>query len=122
MQSTVKTMSVQGTILVLDGVSTNRIMLKVQLTAAWSDDSELRHTLSALPAQLEEMTDQLAQHIGGLAPLAVKAMKTILQQAAAGGIDFEAAGKLSDQCLESEDLQEGFAAQREKRPPRFKGR
>ncbi|EEE36494.1 response regulator receiver modulated diguanylate cyclase [Rhodobacteraceae bacterium KLH11] len=28
-------MSVQGTILVLDGVSTNRIMLKVQLTAAW---------------------------------------------------------------------------------------
>ncbi len=28
-------MSVQGTILVIDGVSTNRIMLKVQLTAAW---------------------------------------------------------------------------------------
>ncbi|WP_171096998.1 diguanylate cyclase [Ruegeria sp. HKCCD7255] len=28
-------MSLQGTILVLDGVSTNRIMLKVQLTAAW---------------------------------------------------------------------------------------
>ncbi len=28
-------MSVQGTILVVDGVSTNRIMLKVQLTAAW---------------------------------------------------------------------------------------
>lgn len=28
-------MSVQGTILVLDGASTNRIMLKVQLTAAW---------------------------------------------------------------------------------------
>lgn len=28
-------MSVQSTILVLDGVSTNRIMLKVQLTAAW---------------------------------------------------------------------------------------
>ncbi len=35
MQSTVKAMSVQGTILVIDGVSTNRIMLKVQLTAAW---------------------------------------------------------------------------------------
>ncbi|WP_234416699.1 two-component system response regulator [Ruegeria sp. Alg231-54] len=28
-------MSVQGTILVLDGTSTNRIMLKVKLTAAW---------------------------------------------------------------------------------------
>lgn len=35
MQSTVTNMSVQGTILVLDGTSTNRIMLKVQLTAAW---------------------------------------------------------------------------------------
>ncbi len=35
MQSTVTDMSVQGTILVLDGASTNRIMLKVQLTAAW---------------------------------------------------------------------------------------
>ncbi len=35
MQSTVTQMSVQGTILVLDGTSTNRIMLKVQLTAAW---------------------------------------------------------------------------------------
>ncbi len=35
MQSTVTHMSVQGTILVLDGTSTNRIMLKVQLTAAW---------------------------------------------------------------------------------------
>lgn len=35
MQSTVIDMSVQGTILVLDGTSTNRIMLKVQLTAAW---------------------------------------------------------------------------------------
>ena len=35
MQSMVTDMSVQGTILVLDGTSTNRIMLKVQLTAAW---------------------------------------------------------------------------------------
>ncbi len=35
MQSTVTDMSAQGTILVLDGTSTNRIMLKVQLTAAW---------------------------------------------------------------------------------------
>lgn len=31
----VKARTVQGTILILDGVSTNRIMLKVQLTAAW---------------------------------------------------------------------------------------
>ncbi|PLW70457.1 enoyl-CoA hydratase/isomerase family protein [Pseudohalioglobus lutimaris] len=74
-----------------------------------------------LPAQREKTTHDLAQHIAGLAPLAVRSMKTLLQQAAAGGIDMEAAGKLSELCLASEDLQEGFSAQREKRRPLFKG-
>jgi len=74
-----------------------------------------------LPAQREQATEDLAQHIANLAPLAVRAMKNILQQAAAGGIDMEQARQLSDQCLNSEDLQEGFAAQREKRKPRFSG-
>jgi enoyl-CoA hydratase/carnithine racemase len=31
------------------------------------------------------------------------------------------ARELSDRCSSSEDLQEGFAAQREKRQPRFQG-
>jgi len=75
-----------------------------------------------LPGQLTEHTEKLAQHIAGLAPLAVRAMKNILQQAASGSIDKEVAGKLSTRCLESEDLQEGFAAKREKRTPRFKGK
>jgi len=74
-----------------------------------------------LPGQLEDRTDELAQHIAGLAPLAVRAMKAILQQAAAGSIDPEQAEALSRQCLESEDLQEGFTAQRERRAARFKG-
>jgi enoyl-CoA hydratase/carnithine racemase len=74
-----------------------------------------------LPAQRGQMTDKLAQHIAGLAPLAVKSMKQILQQAAAGGIDMDEARELSDRCSSSEDLQEGFAAQREKRQPRFQG-
>lgn len=74
-----------------------------------------------LPAQLEETTQSLAQHIADLAPLAVRAMKEILQQAAGDGINLEQALVLSKQCSESEDLQEGFAAQREKRKPRFKG-
>ena len=74
-----------------------------------------------LPAQLEEATADLAQHIAGLAPLAVKSMKQILQQAAAGEIDMEKARELSAMCLESKDLQEGFAAQKEKRKPRFQG-
>jgi enoyl-CoA hydratase/carnithine racemase len=75
-----------------------------------------------LPAQREEATRKLASHVSGLAPLAVRAMKAILQQAAAGGIDMERARELSQQCLDSEDLQEGFAAQKEKRAPRFGGR
>lgn len=74
-----------------------------------------------LPAQRQQTTDDLAHHIAGLAPLAVKSMKKILQQAAAGGIDMNSARELSDMCLGSEDLQEGFAAQREKRKPRFQG-
>ncbi len=50
MQSTVTDMSVQGTILVLDGTSTNRIMLKVQLTAAWYHvvQAEKLHGLAGL--------------------------------------------------------------------------
>jgi enoyl-CoA hydratase/carnithine racemase len=73
-------------------------------------------------AELDERSAELAERIAGLAPLAVQAMKNILQQAAAGNIDMESARQLSQRCAESEDLQEGFAAQREKRPPRFLGR
>ncbi len=74
-----------------------------------------------MPAQLEQKTEEMAEHIAGLAPLAVKAMKQILAQAAAGSIDSAKAEQLSQRCRESSDLQEGFAAQREKRLPRFKG-
>ncbi len=74
-----------------------------------------------LQSQLEETTQNLALHIAELAPLAVRSMKAILQQAAAGEIDMDAARALSDRCANSEDLQEGFAAQRERRQPRFKG-
>lgn len=72
-------------------------------------------------AELEDRTEQLAQSMAALAPLAVRAMKQILQQAAAGKIDEEDALARADRCARSEDLQEGFAAQREKRTPDFKG-
>ena len=75
-----------------------------------------------MPAELKERTHEYAEHIAGLAPLAVRAMKRILQQAAAGSIDQEEARALADLCSKSEDLQEGFTAQKEKREPRFKGR
>lgn len=74
-----------------------------------------------LPSQLTAYTDKFAQHIAGLAPLAVRAMKTILQQAASGKIDLEQAEQLSRRVFESQDLQEGFAAKSEKRVPQFRG-
>ncbi len=51
-------MSVQGTILVLDGVSTNRIMLKVQLTAAWYHVVQ-GEKLTGLPALLRRTRPDL---------------------------------------------------------------
>ena len=72
--------------------------------------------------ELNARTDEMAERIAGLAPLAVQAMKDILQQAAAGGIDRKRAVELSRRCAESDDLQEGFLAQREKRAPRFQGK
>jgi enoyl-CoA hydratase/carnithine racemase len=80
----------------------------------------LDHLVS--PNNLGEFADDYAQHIAGLAPLAVQSMKSIIRQVAAGAIDHELARALSTLCLESKDLQEGFAAKNEKRDPRFSGR
>jgi len=75
-----------------------------------------------LPQNLDGFATDFAEHIAGLAPLAVQSMKRILRQAAVGAIDPEVARELSTRCLTSQDLQEGFAAKREKRSPRFEGR
>lgn len=71
---------------------------------------------------LDERLEELTLHIAGLAPLATRAMKELIQQAEQGGIDLTRAVELARMCDESGDLQEGFAAQKEKRLPRFEGR
>lgn len=71
--------------------------------------------------QLDERTEELTLHIAGLAPLSTRAMKELILQAEAGEIDAAHAEHLAKACEESDDLQEGFAAQREKRAPRFAG-
>lgn len=74
------------------------------------------------PAALDKAAETLALQIAGLAPLAVRAMKQIIHQAASGYIDRDEAQALSKVCQDSADLQEGFAAKREKRSPRFQGK
>ena len=75
-----------------------------------------------LRSQLEDQAMSLAERIAGLAPLTVRAMKKILQQAASGSVNLDEARELSELCMRSQDLQEGLAAQREKRRPRFSGK
>lgn len=72
--------------------------------------------------QFDDTVERLANKLAALAPLAVQAMKQLVGEAARGPLDRERAAALASRCLASEDLQEGFAAQREKRPPRFTGR
>lgn len=71
-------------------------------------------------AELMAFSESFAQQIAALAPLAVQSMKGILRQAASGAIDPDYANERNRLCLESEDLQEGFNARREKRKPAFR--
>lgn len=75
-----------------------------------------------LAGRLEEAAYEFALRIAGFAPLAVRGMKALIQDAAGAGIDFAQARDLAEQCMSSEDLKEGLAAQKEKREPRFMGR
>lgn len=72
--------------------------------------------------ELQRVTMARAQHVAGLAPLAVQSMKRLLQGASGATIDAGLADELSQRCIESADLQEGLAAKREKRDPHFQGR
>lgn len=74
-----------------------------------------------LQGGLEAATSDLAERVAGLAPLAVRSMKTILGQVLANAVNEDQARELALLCAESADLAEGFAAQKEKREPRFRG-
>ena len=74
------------------------------------------------PTALQSTTEQLAESICGLAPLAVSAMKQICDQSASGSLDEAAARILAERCHHSSDLQEGLRARQEKRSPVFFGR
>lgn len=71
--------------------------------------------------QLSATTETLAQRMAGYAPLALKAMKSICNQTAAGSLDKTQANQIAQQCNQSDDLQEGFRSIAEKRTPLFTG-
>jgi len=100
-----------------------RVTRRMLMGAEEFDSSSMREVgfLDRLVSaeEFEGVVQAFAGNIAELAPLAVQSMKRILGQAASGGIDLSAAAELAARCLESTDLQEGLAAQREKRKPRF---
>ena len=83
--------------------------------------SEDVERVRAMRGRLGAESEAFAQHLAGLAPLAVRAMKQILGGIARGAVDATQAARLAQRCAGSRDLQEGLAAQREKRAPRFTG-
>lgn len=72
-------------------------------------------------AELATVADAMASQIAALAPLAVRAMKHIIAGVVGDNLDGVAAENLVLRCSQSRDLQEGLAAQREKRLPQFTG-
>ena len=75
-------------------------------------------------ADLERATRELARHVAQQAPLSVRAMKAFVQRLSderrrLGRDDLE---EVFRRVRSSADAQEGLAAQRERRPPIFRGR
>jgi len=74
------------------------------------------HSADALRAAAEDY----AQSLLALAPMAVTSMLEIIEQLEAGELDKNRARALAETCSDSQDVQEGISAQREKRAPVFK--
>ena len=71
--------------------------------------------------EFETVVNQYAINLSELAPLAVRAMKQIINKKSSGKLSNEEAEKLAAECNESQDVKEGMTAQKEKRVPVFKG-
>jgi len=70
---------------------------------------------------IKAVVDAWAQDLARLAPLAVRAMLTLIDRAAEGKPDDELVRRWVKRCNESEDLREGLLAALEKRAPNFTG-
>ena len=86
-------------------------MLSLRLVDAVHADSALRQEARAY-----------AESLLALAPMAVTHMLEIIRQLEQGALDRQQADELARACSDSEDVQEGITAQREKRLPVFRNR
>ncbi len=71
---------------------------------------------------LEAATTELATRLAEMAPLAIRHMKHFIRTAATEAVSNASSRDREAQCAESADAEEGLAAWREGRPPRFEGR
>ena len=71
---------------------------------------------------LREVAGNYAQSLLALAPMAVTSMLEIIRQLESDALDRDQAHALAEACSDSEDVQEGITAQREKRAPCFNNR
>ncbi|MDA0892791.1 MAG: enoyl-CoA hydratase/isomerase family protein [Proteobacteria bacterium] len=105
------------------GVSLARRLLVAAETFSADDMLALRLVDRIVPAaQLRSEADSYARALLALAPMAVTSMLTIIRQLELGELDQQTAADLAMACSESEDVQEGILAQREKRTANFKNR
>ena len=105
------------------GVSLARRLLVAAETFSADDMLALRLVDRIVPAaQLRSEADSYARALLALVPMAVTSMLTIIRQLELGELDQQTAVDLAMACSESEDLQEGILAQREKRTANFKNR
>ena len=105
------------------GLSLARRLLVAAETFSADDMLTLGLVDRILPAaQLRAEAASYAESLLGLAPMAVTSMLTIIRQLEEGALDRKTAAALANACSESQDVQEGILAQREKRAANFKNR
>jgi enoyl-CoA hydratase len=73
-------------------------------------------------SEFKSKIDEIVNRLATLAPLSMVNMKRAIEQYAQAEPDVPAIRQNMRQCATSEDLREGLAALRERRPPAFKGR
>ena len=76
------------------------------------------------PAEVLPAARTLAAEFAAAAPLAVRGVKRALRRSAEASLEDQLSFEALEQaiCFESDDVREGLAAARERRPPKFDGR